>query len=212
MRGQWLSGSSYVSNDLSNRTTHVRTIAPRANIIVDYPGDEEEQAKVHLDFFPYLTGHVSPYSRVLLRDQHHPITHLTPSYFIKIIENYLQTCEDYEHCNLDDLENEIVRIQFTPIPRPSYSYTVKRETSVIELADSLRLNPYRIYELNDEEIKYDDPIIAGTKLTLPPYYADKAVFWLSKEHLLPIKVQFFQGQNLYEEYQFSSYKLHWKAE
>lgn len=212
IEGKWVTGSSYVLNNLSKKTAQLRTIAPRADILVDYPASIDNQAKVHLDFFPYITGHISPYSGLLLRGQHHPITHLSPSYFIKIIETYIGMCQDTQRCSYEELENDLLLLRFTPVPLAPYIHTITEETSIIKLADSLQLNPYLIYELNNSDIKYDAPLMAGTSLTLPPYYADKAIFWLSKEHLLPIKVQFYKGNALYEEYQFSSYQLQWDEE
>ncbi|MGB0430147.1 MAG: hypothetical protein ACPGLV_06700 [Bacteroidia bacterium] len=211
--GKWKYGKSKVKNDVLNGQTEIRTIEPRADILVYFPIGKQQDAHIKLDFFPYISSDFSPYNALLLRDQHHPISHVNQTYFGKLILSFINACAGHKaqyEINYYQ-EKHQVEVDLQPIENPLETKKLKSDISLIQLADSLCVNPYLLSESNNN-LAYHHQFKKGDLVKTHQYYADRAKILFLEDNFVPLSIVFYYKNEPFEEYRFSEFKATFNEE
>lgn len=190
----------------------IEVISPDAGAEVLWvQGENNGEASVHPNGFPYITLNFLPDSKTL-RKGHHNIFALRLSYMAGLIRSTMQNAGSRFNNNLH-LEQDVVFnneacYQLT-IEHPSFAfipYTIKPGENIISLAERLHLSEYMILEKNPGLSGYFD-VKTGQVIRIPNNYARKMTLYISKKTNLPMAEFIYDDQGLFERYEFSEVKV-----
>lgn len=192
---------------------YVKQEYPNAGLEVLYvTGANNGKALVNTNSFPFITVSLDPLSGTMRGDQHHTLLNAGFDYVVNTLEYLLDKYAasapgmvkdagdvmwSGRACHKIILENSNFRW---------IEYTVKKGENIITIADKYRISEYMILERNKNISSYDD-VVAGQKIRIPNDYAQKMVIFLDKQTLLPILMQIFDDQGLYEQYEYLTLQL-----
>ena len=190
----------------------IEVISPDAGAEVLWvQGENNGEAYVHPNGFPYLTLNFLPDSKTL-RKGHHNIFALQLSYMAGLIRSTMQNAGSSFNSNLH-LEQDVVFNHETcyqlNIEHPSFAfvpYTIKPGENLISLAERLHLSEYMILENNPGLSEYSD-VKAGQVIHIPNNYARKMTLYISKKTYLPLAEFIYDDKGLFERYEFSEVKV-----
>ncbi len=210
-------GKIELEDDLVKLNVHplmlyIEVISPDAGAEVLWvQGENNGEAYVHPNGFPYITLNFHPDSKNL-RKGHHNIFALQLSYMAGLIRSTIQNAGNSFDRNLH-LEQDVVFnneacYQLT-IEYPSFAfvpYAIKPGENLINLAERLHLSEYMILEDNPGIPGYFD-VKAGQVIRIPNNYARKMTLYISKKTHLPLAEFIYDDKGLFERYEFSEVKV-----
>lgn len=177
-------------------------------------GENNGNALINPNAFPYINLNLDPTGSLLRGDQHHTIHELGFSYFAGLIATYvLQSKDDVEkffkyegeamwngrECHKIVIENPDFR--FVP-------YTVKKGETPITIARKLHVGEYMILERN--KLKDYGVLKEGRVIQVPTSYAKKSVLLIDKGWKVPVNQKIYDDKGLYESYEYSNIRLNVK--
>lgn len=171
-------------------------------------GQEDGDAIVNPNGFPYVNLHLSPSGKLMRKGQHQTILRLGYAYLGEVLSHSLAKFPDayknYVHLLGDTVWNNSpcykVDINFTQYGNIPYIVTHDDET-VSKIAARYFLSDYEVLTLNNISW-YDDDLNIGQRLQLPAAYAKHLVLFISKANNLPLVIRVYDDKGLFEMYEF----------
>lgn len=185
--------------------------SPRKGVEVLFPAEKgSSRALVKPNTFPYVAITLDPYSDLVLEDQHQTIYAVG---FDKVRSLLFAARSKYQ-----DKLPQLVRYEGAltwdgrrayklTLQPPAYeitSYTATGKENIFQISDKLRVNWYKILELNGLKSASTVPK-AGQVLKVPSDYGKVIRLIIDAERLVPLVVEVEDELGLYERYEY--YKL-----
>jgi hypothetical protein len=176
-------------------------------------GQEEGDAIVNPNGFPYFNLHLDPKGKLMHKDQHQTLDRLGYAYLGSTLYHSLQQFPDAYHkyvsyvsdTTVDEALCYNIRIDFPDFHY--YTYMVKgKDENVVNLAEKLYLNDYIVYSTNHLS-SYESDFKAGQIITVPNAYAKYTILTIRKDINLPVYIKVYDDKGLLEEYGFTKLQV-----
>lgn len=176
-------------------------------------GVNNNMALVNPNKFPNFSLSLDPYGNIMRKNQHHTIHELGFAFIGKTIATTIlkdpQHVNDYFSCTDDVKWNGQSCYKLVADFSKGYKYleykTSKNE-SVSSIALKFGVPDYKIRSKNDLKTYYGN-IKPGTLLSIPNFYCKKTVLYIHKQLHLPVYVEAYDDEGLYETYEFSDIQV-----
>ncbi|GAA3994303.1 hypothetical protein GCM10022408_00770 [Hymenobacter fastidiosus] len=170
-------------------------------------GQNDGDAWVYPNSFPYVTLSLDPNSTLMRRNQHHSVLDAGFGTIANLIKgSTLRQDHSFEHSfryagdtTITGRPCYILRSDFPQFRYVTYK-TTKPET-VANIADRFSCGEYRIMERNG--LAPDEPVPAGKTLQVPNGYGKRTIICVDQKLLLPLVVQVHDDKGLFEKFEFS---------
>ncbi len=170
-------------------------------------GEDNEDALVNPDAFPYISLNLDPFGLLMFKNQHHTIHEMGMHYLEDIMKDGLVKAENNIDKHFVILGEEVYNGHHCyrlSITFPDFSwenYIVKEGETIISIARRLYVSEYMVLEKNPVASWYDD-IKAGQVILVPNVYAKLTLLLIDKESFLPLKNEVFDDKGLFETYEY----------
>jgi outer membrane lipoprotein-sorting protein len=175
-------------------------------------GQNNGNALVNPNSFPYINLNLDPYGSLMRADQHHTIHEMGYQYLYDILKDgykkagdnlnkYFTVMPDEKHNGRDCYKLAITFPDFAWIP-----YTVKKGENLTTIARKLRVSEYMVLENNPKLSSYTD-VKEGQVIKVPNAYAKMTLLLVDKEHMLPVNNKVFDDRGLFETYEYFDLKV-----
>jgi len=170
-------------------------------------GANNGNALINPGTFPYINLNLDPMGTLMRKNQHHTIHELGMEYLAEILKdamkNYAETLEKHfvvlgeeKYMGLTCYKLSIAFPDFAWVP-----YTVKKNETIITIANKLHVSEYMILEKNPQADWYND-VVPGQVIQVPNAYAKLFLLMIDKELMVPISEKIYDDKGLYETYEF----------
>lgn len=185
--------------------------SPRKGVEVLFPAEKgSPKILAKPNTFPYLPISLDPYSDLVLEDQHQTIYAVG----FDMVRALLLAARSKYHDKLPQLVRYEGALTWDGRPAhkltlqpPAYqitSYTATGKENIFQISEKLRVNWYKILELNGLKSANTTPK-AGQVLKVPSDYGKVIRLIIDAERLVPLVVEVEDEVGLYERYEY--YKL-----
>lgn len=192
---------------------YVRQSYPKDGVEVLYvEGSNDNKALVNPGGFPWINVKMDPRDGMMRNDQHHTIFQSGFDHVISILE-FL--CNKYKG-DIDNIvqfngmvkykDRECYSITFDNPNFKYIDYTVKEGENIDDIAARMKLSGHMILEKNKSVKDYKD-VKPGQTITIPNDYSPKLLLYLDKDALLPLRMDVYDDQGLYEKYEYFDIEL-----
>lgn len=178
-------------------------------------GQNNGNALVNPNAFPYINLNLDPYGSLMRKDQHHTIHEMGYTYLADILKDGLKKVTDKGekldryfavlgedvHDGKECYKLSISFPDFTWVP-----YTVKKGENITSIARRLRISEYMVLENNPKHSSYTD-VKEGDIIKVPNAYGKLTLLMIDKETLLPLNNKVFDDKGLYETYEYFNLQL-----
>jgi outer membrane lipoprotein-sorting protein len=222
---QTLSYDLDLSERIENKMTHAKSkvklnVHPRRMYILIpgigaevlwREGENDGDALVNPNAFPYINLNLDPMGSLLRSGQHHTLHELGFSYFIKIIGGYVNKAganfEKFFYCQGEILwDNRNCYKVYIENPDFKYfPYLTKAGESLVTIARKFNVSEYMLMEKN----KLDDfgKVKPGSIIQIPNSYAQKTILYIDKVTHMPIYQKIYDDKGLFESYEYHNLKV-----
>lgn len=178
-------------------------------------GQNNGNALVNPNSFPYINLNLDPYGSLMRKDQHHTIHEMGYQYLADILKDGLKKVMDKGEkleryfAVLADDKHDGKECYKLAISFPDFSwinYTVKKGENITTISRRLRVSEYMVLENNPKYSGYND-VKEGDILKIPNAYGKLTLLMIDKETLLPLNNKVFDDKGLYETYEYYNLKL-----
>ncbi|MBN8694997.1 MAG: DUF1571 domain-containing protein [Bacteroidetes bacterium] len=175
-------------------------------------GQNNGNALVNPNSFPYINLNLDPYGSLMRADQHHTIHEMGYQYLYDILKDgykkagdnlnkYFTVMPDEKHNGRDCYKLAIAFPDFAWVP-----YTVKKGENLTTISRKLRVSEYMVLENNPNLGGYND-VKEGQVIKVPNAYAKMTLLLVDKEYLLPVNNKVFDDKGLFETYEYFDLKV-----
>jgi len=212
IKGKMMPGSQDVKLNVKPFKVYLKVHVPNKGAEVLYiEGQNNGNAKVNPNTFPYMTLNLDPDGDILRKDQHHSVKELGFGYTGDLLNHvytkYKDKINDYVKINGDitydgrkcwnvTLSNQEYKIE---------NYTVQAGENVLKIARKLRLDEYALLELNN--IKGFDDVKSGQTIKVPNTLCKQIEMYIDKETYLPLYQKLYDEKGLMAVYEYSNLKI-----
>jgi len=175
-------------------------------------GSNRDRLRAHKGSVPDVAVSLSPYGRVAMEGNHHPITSFGLSQMFDVAVHNIRKAMRREDATISLSDGGIVhgeptwRIDLESKSGGRY-VTVRRSESLWSLAKRVGQDMYVILHHNDD-IDSPSDIEPGQRVFVPNYYASRGQYFIAKRTFMLIKVMSWdQNGKLYESYDFPELEL-----
>lgn len=175
-------------------------------------GQNNGDALVNPNAFPYIDLNLDPYGSLMRKDQHHTIHEMGYQYLADILKDGMRRSGD----NLDKYFKVLGEEKYDgrdcyklSISFPDFAwidYTVKKGETMITLSRKLHVSEYMVLENNPKISSYTD-VKEGQVIKVPNAYAKLTLLLVDKEYLLPVNNKVFDDKGLYETYEYHNLQV-----
>lgn len=170
----------------------------------------KEKALVNPNSFPWINLYLDPYGSLMRRNQHHTLFDSGFDLMSGILHRELARIgtDTTEHIFYRGITNWQGRPAYHIVmENPNYhiaTYKVELGEDIIAIARKLNINEYAVLELNDGIDFYDD-VSPGQEIKVPSRYAKKMNLYIDVGYMLPLMIEVFDDQGLYEQYEYKNF-------
>ena len=195
---------------------YMKEIVPSKDLEILYArGANNDKAIVNPNGFPWININLDPKDDLMRKNQHHTILESGFNFMVNVLE---YTCIRYK----TEIETLIINNGIVNYGgKECYSlsmnnshfryldYELKQNESTTDVARRLKISEHMILELNKSIKNYGE---TGKRQTIkiPSDYCSKIILVVDKEAFLPLKMEIYDDQGLYEKYEFSELKVNTK--
>lgn len=175
-------------------------------------GKNDGKVKVNPGTFPWVVINLQPEGDLMLDNRHHSIYDAGYLYTTSILEYLLQKYPSQQNTLVTLNETvkmhgaECYHLTFT---NPNYRLTLyhaQNNETPLSIAKKLHVNYYSILE-NNNGLKANNTVKAGTRLIVPNDYASKMELYVNKANMTPVYLKIFDTKGVFEEFTFSNVLL-----
>ncbi|MEO6884365.1 MAG: DUF1571 domain-containing protein [Bacteroidia bacterium] len=175
-------------------------------------GENNGEALVNPNAFPYFDLNLDPYGSLMRHNQHHTIFEMGFTYATHMIEALVDkeknSIENYFQISgttvFDNKPCYIITINY---PKYRYvAYTVKQGETIISIARKLDVGEYEILQKNKFS-DYNEKLKEGQEIQVPNTYSSKSILYIDEKLFLPLFIQIFDDEGLYEQYEFHNLQV-----
>ncbi|MFH2144078.1 MAG: DUF1571 domain-containing protein [Bacteroidota bacterium] len=186
---------------------------PQKGIEILYSqGKNQNKALVKPNQFPWVNMNLDPLNNQLRDKQHQTLFNPGFAYFVKVMEqsakkylNNLEKIIEYKGeaawNNKDFYKLELVSPDYKLI-----KHIVEVGETIDKIAEKYYLNSYKILELNPVVKDYND-IKTGQEIIIPNCHTKKMILWVDKEKYVPMKLEIYDENGIFELYEFYNMKI-----
>lgn len=174
-------------------------------------GERDGKILVKAGWVPALK--LSPFSSLLMKEQHHCLLSSGFSFFYKNINEGIKRADEQK--GFDKVFNIEGEVDFDGrkcyklvIEDPTYKitdYVGQKGDNPYSLAQKLLIPEYTIQEANG--IKNIDDNLEGKKIKIVTSYAKKSVVYIDKQNYFPIYQEMWDNKGVFEKYEFKDLKV-----
>jgi hypothetical protein len=176
-------------------------------------GQEDGDAIVNPNGFPYVNLHLSPLGKLMRKGQHQTMLRLGYAYLGDVLSHSLAKFPDVYKNYMHRLGDTVwdnsscykMDINFTLYTNTPYIVTKKGET-VSSIATKKYLNDYEVLTLNNISW-FEDELNIGQRILLPAAYAKHVVLFIDKKTCLPTVIRIYDDKGLFETYEFTNLQI-----
>lgn len=212
INGKMVPGSQSVKVNVKPFKTYVLVHVPDKGAEVLYiEGENDGNAKVSPNKFPYMTLNLDPEGSILRNNQHHSVRQLGFAYTGKVLkhvyDSYKDKIEDYVtiHGEVTYDGRMCWNVTLTNKQYALNDYTVKAGENVIDIARKTHSNEYELLEIN--KLNGYDKVKAGQVIKVPNTYCKRIEMYIDKENFLPIYQKMYDGNGLIAVYEYKGLKV-----
>ncbi|QIX60014.1 DUF1571 domain-containing protein [Hymenobacter sp. BT18] len=170
-------------------------------------GQNDNEAFVYPNSFPYVTVSLDPNGTLMRRNQHHSIFQAGFGTIAGLLHGSPQrTDHSYERSfryagdtTVAGRPSYILRSDFPQFRYVTYK-PAKAET-IAQIADKFGCGEYRILERNN--LSYGATVPAGKAVQVPNAYGRRTIVCVDQTTFLPLVVQVHDDKGLFEKFEFS---------
>lgn len=212
VNNKYLSGHSIVKLNVSPFKAYFKDTKKGVEVLY-IEGQEENEAIVNPNGFPYFNLHLDPNGKLMRKDQHQTIGRLGFAYTGSILYHSLEQFPDAYHKYVSYKGDTIVdgyscyNIEIDFPDFHYYSYMVQDDhENTMTIASKLYLCDYLVLAANHLS-SYEDAFKKGQIITIPNGYAKCTMVSIRKDLHLPIHIKVYDDKGLLEEYDFSNLQV-----
>jgi outer membrane lipoprotein-sorting protein len=171
-------------------------------------GENNGEALVNPNAFPYINLNLDTYGSLMRKDQHHTIHEMGYHYLADILKDGMKRAGEN---NIDKYFKVLGEEKYNgrdcyklSISFPDFewvNYTVKKGENLTTLSRKLRVSEYMVLENNPKLTSFND-VKEGQVIRVPNAYAKLTLLLIDKEYLLPVNNKVFDDKGLYETYEY----------
>lgn len=188
---------------------YLKQLYPKEGMEVLYiDGVNNNKALINPNGFPWINLKLNPLESTMRKNQHHTILESGFDHVVSILvfltEKYQSEIEELVTYNgLVEYENTACHSISLISPYFKYiDYTIKEGETIIEIASRFKLSEHMILEKNSEVKDYDD-VETGQVIQIPNDYSPKLEVYIDTVDMLPVRMDVYDDQGLYEKYEYS---------
>lgn len=209
---KYMSGHSLVKLSVSPFKAYFKDLKKGVEVLY-IAGQDENEAIVNPNGFPYFNLHLDPNGKLMRKGQHQTIGRLGFAYTGSILYHSLEQFPDAYHkyveyrgdTTVDGYPCSNVEINFPDFHYYSYLVMDDHETAA-SIADKLYLCDYLVLSANHLS-SYEDVLKKGQIITIPNGYAKCTLVTIRKDIHLPVQIKVYDDKGLLEEYDFSNLQV-----
>ncbi|MFH1319669.1 MAG: DUF1571 domain-containing protein [Bacteroidota bacterium] len=213
INGQMIAGEKDIKISLSPLKIYIYLHSPDQGAeILWREAENDGDALVNPNSFPYFNLNLDPYGKILRKDQHHTTFKVGFDYLAQIIRAAINKYEEdaYKYCKYLGTEiwnnTACYKIVLDYDDFKYIPYIVKKDETLNSIAEKLKVSEYMIMEINADVDDYDD-VSPGQQIMVPNVYAKKTILYIDKKNNLPIVQQIYDEKGLYEKYEFHNLQI-----
>jgi len=210
--GKMIKQVSYSKVELSPLKVYVRQIFPKEGVEVLYVDGPNKKALINPNGFPWINIKLNPTEGIMRNDQHHTIFQSGFEHVVSILQflcdKYASEIEemiiyngivnyDGKTCHSISLDNPYFKY---------IDYTVLENEDIEDIAARYKLSEHMIVEYNKNIKDYDD-VEAGQVIKIPNDYSPKMLLYIDAEEWVPVRMDVYDDQGLYEKYEYSEVNI-----
>jgi hypothetical protein len=170
-------------------------------------GQNDGDAWVYPNSFPYVTLSLDPNGSIMRRNQHHSVVDAGFGTIADIIKGSAQRQDHtfertFRYAGDTAIAGRPCYILRSDFPQFRYvTYKTTRSETLASIADRFGCGEFRIMERND--LAPDAPVPAGKTLQVPNGYGRRTIVCVDQKLFLPLVVQVHDDKGLFEKFEFS---------
>ncbi len=210
VNGKMLSGKQFINFEVNTHRCHIYMISPnKGGELVFVKGENNNKAYYKPNSFPYVSVSLDPLGPVMRKNNHHTIFELG----FRPIANIITAATNKTKYNVKRVEDVIwnqmscYHLVIEANNKSEINYKVKKSETIRSIANDLKINEYRIVELNSNLNNFDSKLIENQFIKVPESYADRIDLYINKANFLPVFQQFKDKNGLFEQYEYKNIKI-----
>lgn len=212
IKGKMVAGSQDVKLNVKPFQVYLKVHVPNKGAEVLYrEGENNGNAKVNPNAFPYLTLNLDPDGSILRKGQHHSVKELgfgyTGDLLNHVYNKYKSKINEYVKVN-GEITYDGRKCWNVTLTNKEYkieTYTVQAGENILQIARKLRLDEYSLLELND--IKSFDDVKAGQTIKVMNSLCKQIEMYIDQENYLPLYQKLYDEKGLMAVYEYSNLKI-----
>lgn len=203
INGKMINMESFVKLQTSPRKLYLYLKGPE---VLWVEGQNNGNALVNPNAFPYMNLNLDPYGSLMRKDQHHTIHEMGFSYLKDVLGAMVVKAGDkfdkyFSYTGEDKFNNRPCQKIFISYPEFTYApYTVKKGENLVTIARRLKVSEYMILEKNKLSDYYG--VKEGQVIQVPNAYAKTVLLYVDKQLNLPVSIKIFDDKGLFESYDY----------
>lgn len=192
---------------------YTRMDAPKEGMEVLYNSNwEKKKAVINTNSFPWVNVKFSPMSKTMRKDQHHTILDSGYDKLVSFIDAQFGSFVEKSIPMTQLLGEEQIggkKCWVLKIEDENFSfvdYQVQEGEDLVSIAKKLSVSDYMIMEAN-RKVKFYDDVESGQIIKVPTSYSERMMLYIDQELLVPIKMEMYDLDGLYELFEFKNLKL-----
>lgn len=188
---------------------YLKQLYPKEGMEVLYlDGVNNNKALINPNGFPWINLNLNPLENTMRKNQHHTILESGFDHVISILifltEKYKSEINEIVTYNgLVEYHNRVCHSISLISPYFEYiDYIIKENETIIEIASRFKLSEHMILEKNPKVNDYDD-VEPGQVIQIPNEYSPKMLVYIDTVDMLPVRMDVYDDQGLYEKYEYS---------
>lgn len=213
IEGKYNQQTSFSRVNLNPFKVYLEQKAPKEGLEVLYvEGERNGDALINTNGFPWVNVKLDPNGSTMRKEQHHRLLDSGFDHFIDILEFLVDKYEfdSLVQINLTSVQSieriDCWKVEFINPHFKYLDYTVQDEEHLREITNHLKINDYRIMEINKNVDSYDD-IKKGQVIKIPSHYSPKMTLFIDKDRLIPLYIEVMDDEGLFEQFTYSKVKI-----
>lgn len=213
VKGKMVGDKAAIKLNVSPLKVYYKEDYPRKGLEMLYlHGENDNNSLINTNGFPWVNVSLSPYGSQMRENQHHTVHKMGLASMAEIL-GFLFKKYEGQASNMVKMDGSIMwdgnDCWIISMENPNFEYidyTVAKGETLNSIASKFKLSEHMILEKNSGVDDYDD-VSEGQKIKIPKYYAKKMKLYLDKKRSIPLVIQVFDDQGLYENYEYFNLKI-----